>query len=495
MLSARSCALLSLLPLFGGGLCAASRPLLVLLIDGFRYDYLDALDTLPGFRELLHRGVTVDYMTPDFPSLSYPNYYSLMTGRHCDAHHMTGNYMWDEASGKEFLIGTNVDSRLPLWWDGAEPLWVTAQKSGRRVYMYYWPGCEVEILGVRPTLCEEYISSPSIQNLTSAIEDALNAIRYNTPCILSCLPLSPVSAASPLVSDVSPLCLSFPRLSQPPVCAVFPVLSCLPVLRSGKAHMGAVYYEKMDVEGHHFGPNSPEVKSALQELDTAMQALSHSITEKGLEDKLNVVMFSDHGMTGIQWMDKVIELDMYINMADITKIMDRGPVVSLWPKKDKQDQVRAALGTVPNMRVYLKSDVPERFHYSRGRFVSPLTLVAEPGWFIVQNKSKLPYWKNESSGPARGWQNGWHGYDNEYLDMRGFFLAAGPDFKVNVRAAPIRSVDVYNVMCRTLGVEPLPNNGSWSRVEYLLSGAGTGSYGWRLLLSAALLGLLLPLWP
>ncbi|XP_020775639.2 glycerophosphocholine cholinephosphodiesterase ENPP6 isoform X2 [Boleophthalmus pectinirostris] len=441
MLSARSCALLSLLPLFGGGLCAASRPLLVLLIDGFRYDYLDALDTLPGFRELLHRGVTVDYMTPDFPSLSYPNYYSLMTGRHCDAHHMTGNYMWDEASGKEFLIGTNVDSRLPLWWDGAEPLWVTAQKSGRRVYMYYWPGCEVEILGVRPTLCEEYISSPSIQNLTSAIEDALNAIR------------------------------------------------------SGKAHMGAVYYEKMDVEGHHFGPNSPEVKSALQELDTAMQALSHSITEKGLEDKLNVVMFSDHGMTGIQWMDKVIELDMYINMADITKIMDRGPVVSLWPKKDKQDQVRAALGTVPNMRVYLKSDVPERFHYSRGRFVSPLTLVAEPGWFIVQNKSKLPYWKNESSGPARGWQNGWHGYDNEYLDMRGFFLAAGPDFKVNVRAAPIRSVDVYNVMCRTLGVEPLPNNGSWSRVEYLLSGAGTGSYGWRLLLSAALLGLLLPLWP
>ncbi|KAJ0050129.1 hypothetical protein NL108_012217, partial [Boleophthalmus pectinirostris] len=300
--------------------------------------------------------------------------------RHCDAHHMTGNYMWDEASGKEFLIGTNVDSRLPLWWDGAEPLWVTAQKSGRRVYMYYWPGQHTRAHTRSHTLTHTHTHTP-------------------------------------------------------PVCAVFPVLSCLPVLRSGKAHMGAVYYEKMDVEGHHFGPNSPEVKSALQELDTAMQALSHSITEKGLEDKLNVVMFSDHGMTGIQWMDKVIELDMYINMADITKIMDRGPVVSLWPKKDKQDQVstvlmssavRAALGTVPNMRVYLKSDVPERFHYSRGRFVSPLTLVAEPGWFIVQNKSKLPYWKNESSGPARGWQNGWHGYDNEYLDMRGFFLAAGP---------------------------------------------------------------------
>lgn len=61
--------------------CAASHPLLVFLIDGFRYDYMKDLDALPGFRELVHSGVKVDYMTPDFPSLSYPNYYTLMTGR------------------------------------------------------------------------------------------------------------------------------------------------------------------------------------------------------------------------------------------------------------------------------------------------------------------------------------------------------------------------------------------------------------------------------
>lgn len=50
-------------------------------------------------------------------------------------------------------------------------------------------------------------------------------------------------------------------------------------------------------------------------------------------------------------------------------------------------QVYAALVQVPNMRVYGKQDVPERFHYKGGRFVSPLTLVAEPGWFIA----KVPY--------------------------------------------------------------------------------------------------------
>nr|XP_019964121.1 PREDICTED: ectonucleotide pyrophosphatase/phosphodiesterase family member 6-like [Paralichthys olivaceus] len=120
------------------------------------------------------------------------------------------------------------------------------------------------------------------------------------------------------------------------------------------------------------------------------------------------------------------------------------------------------------MHVYARQEIPERFNYKGGKFVSPLTLVAEPGWFIIENNKNLPYWKNHSGEPS-AWQNGWHGYDNEFLDMRGIFLATGPDFKRNVQMAPIRAVDIYNVMCWTLGVEPLPNNGSWSRVENLLN--------------------------
>ncbi|XP_029021313.1 glycerophosphocholine cholinephosphodiesterase ENPP6 [Betta splendens] len=397
----------------------AVRPLLVFLIDGFRYDYMDELQRLPGFRQLVERGAKVDYMTPDFPSLSYPNYYSLMTGRHCDAHQMTGNYMWDEASQKEFLIGTNPDSRLPLWWDGSEPLWVTLQKLGKKVFMYFWPGCEVTILGVCPSFCEEYVYNPSEKNLTDSIENALNA------------------------------------------------------LRSGTADMAAVYYERIDVEGHHFGPDSDQVRAAVQHLDLAMQALNNKIKEKNMMNQLNIMLFSDHGMTQIKWMDKVIELERYINMTDIIKMMDRGSVVSLWPRENKYQEVYAALSQVPNMQTYTRHDVPERFHYRGGRFVSPLTLVAEPGWFIIQNKASLPFWTNASG--AASLQNGWHGYDNEFLDMRGFFLATGPDFKQNLRAAPIRSVDIYNLMCWSLGVDPLPNNGSWSRVEYLLNSSGAAS--------------------
>lgn len=57
-------------------------------------------------------------------------------------------------------------------------------------------------------------------------------------------------------------------------------------------------------------------------------------------NQLNIVLFSDHGMTKIQWMEKVIELDKYINMSHIVKMMDRGPVVSLWPEDNKLQEVR-----------------------------------------------------------------------------------------------------------------------------------------------------------
>ncbi|XP_061757620.1 glycerophosphocholine cholinephosphodiesterase ENPP6 [Nerophis ophidion] len=433
--------LLSLLLLAAGHKCLSVNPLLVFLIDGFRHDYMDDLHSLPGFKELVSTGVKVDYMTPDFPTLSYPNYYSLMTGRHCEVHQMIGNYMWDESSGKEFLIGSNPDSRLPLWWNGSEPLWITLQKLGKKVFMYYWPGCEAEILGVRPTFCEEYVYNPSIQNLTYSIENALN------------------------------------------------------ILKSGGASMAAIYYENVDVEGHHFGPDSPQIKIALHQLDLAMQTLNNKIKEKNMVNKINIVMFSDHGMTKIDWMEKVIELDKYINMSDVVKMLDKGPVVSLWVKGDKFQQVHAALSKVPNMHVYAREDIPERFHYRGGKFVAPMTLVAEPGWFIIQNKAKLPYWNNDSSVQPLAWQNGWHGYDNEFLDMGGFFLAAGPDFKQNVGAAPIRTVDVYNVLCRILGVEPLPNNGSWSRVRDLLNGCGGPHVPLtQLTCWMALFGTLLALW-
>ncbi|XP_024118485.2 glycerophosphocholine cholinephosphodiesterase ENPP6-like [Oryzias melastigma] len=104
--------------------------------------------------------------------------------------------------------------------------------------------------------------------------------------------------------------------------------------------MAAVYFEKVDVEGHHFGPDSQQVRTTVQQLDVVMQMFNRKVKEMNMEEQLNVLMFSDHGMTKIQWMEKVIELDKFIHMADILKMMDRGPVVSLWPKSFKYQEVK-----------------------------------------------------------------------------------------------------------------------------------------------------------
>ncbi|CAI5784035.1 glycerophosphocholine cholinephosphodiesterase ENPP6 [Podarcis lilfordi] len=415
---------------------AHRKKLLLFLIDGLRHDYIsdEALESLPGFREIVNRGVKVDYLTPDFPSLSYPNYYTLMTGRHCNVHQMTGNYMWDASTNMSFDIGVNQESLLPLWWNGSEPLWVTMMKAKRKVFMYYWPGCEVEILGIRPTYCLPYYSVPTDGNFSNAVYSAIE------------------------------------------------------LLRRSRADMAAVYYERIDVEGHHYGPSSIQRNNALKAVDNVLHNMTKLIKDKGLQNDLNVILFSDHGMTDIYWMEKVIELRNCINMSDVIQVKDRGPVVSLWPAKEKQSEVYNKLKNVPHMTVYRKEDIPARFYYKEGKFVSPLTLVAEEGWFIVESKEKLPFWEN-GTGKRDAWQNGWHGYDNELLDMRGFFLAYGPDFKSNFRAAPIRSVDVYNVMCKVAGIQPLPNNGSWSRVQCMLKNNASlaPSFQW----SSSVLALLL----
>ncbi|KAF4026104.1 hypothetical protein G4228_018304 [Cervus hanglu yarkandensis] len=359
---------------------SARRKLLLFLLDGFRADYIsdEALESLPGFKEIVSRGVKVDYLTPDFPSLSYPNYYSLMTGRHCEVHHMTENYMWDSDTNKSFNIGINRDSRLPLWWNGSEPLWVTLTKAKRKVYMYYWPGCEVEILGVRPTYCLEYKSVPTDANFANAVSGALD------------------------------------------------------VFKSGQADLAAIYYERVDVEGHHHGPWSPQRKDAVKAVDTVMAYLTKWIQERELQDDLNVIIFSDHGMTDISWIDKVIELYNYINLRDLQQVKGRGPIMSLWPAPGKHSE----------------------------------------------NRESLPFWMNSSiTRKAEGWQWGWHGYDNELRTMRGIFLAFGPDFKSDFRAAPIRVVDIYNLMCRVTGVTPLPNNGSWSRVMCMLKDPASSAPG------------------
>src|SRR5215212_2405737 len=125
-------------------------PVILVSIDGFRPDYLDRGVT-PVLSGLAADGVRAA-MRPSFPSKTFPNHYTLVTGLRPDRNGIVENNMEDAAiPGVTFKMSNQeavVDRR---WWDQAEPIWVTAEKAGIRSATMFWPGSEADIRGVRPS--------------------------------------------------------------------------------------------------------------------------------------------------------------------------------------------------------------------------------------------------------------------------------------------------------------------------------------------------------
>ena len=159
---------------------------------------------------------------------------------------------------------------------------------------------------------------------------------------------------------------------------------------------------------------------------------------------------------------RLIQLDHYIPSDWYTLITDpnRADHASnvffhILPKKGRLNDTYQKLKTVPHLYTYLKEEIPEEFHYSHNRRVMPIFIVAEEGWTITKNKSKID-------------SHGNHGYSNQFPDMHPFFLAQGPAFKEGFVSEPFENVNIYSLMCHILGIEPAPNNGSLQAVQHLL---------------------------
>lgn len=387
--------------------------LLLFLMDGFRWDYFDRKElNLPGFQRMIREGSKAEYLVPDFPSLSYPNYYSIMTGLHCEDHGMVGNYMFDTKHNESFLIGINKAQYHSYWWDDGEPLWVTAEKQGKRTYFYHWPGCEVTIRGVKPTYCLKYpiLGYPKLKDMQNAISEGLE------------------------------------------------------LFSNGSAEVVGIYVELPDKYGHKYGPSSQQLNQKLEEIDAEMGKLLDELETRHLRDEVNVMIFSDHGMTEVS-PNRVINITDYIDTDDLRVVLDAGANVYIWPNPGKLDKVYNDLVAMdnPHVTVLKKEDIPDKWYYRNHYRTSPILLVAESGWYITT--PLLPqYYSYFGSGPMQGT----HGFDNFEIDMRGIFLATGPDVAQNVVLKGFSNIHIYQVMCYMLGINPSPNDGEWGAVHGIL---------------------------
>ncbi|GFR66150.1 ectonucleotide pyrophosphatase/phosphodiesterase family member 6 [Elysia marginata] len=323
---------------------------------------------------------------------------------------MTGNFMYDPKSEKYFLIGTNKDQFLPLWWDHGEPLWVTAALKRKTSYMFFWPGCEVTIRGHDPTFCDAYSKVPTIQEVAEALDTGFNLINNAT------------------------------------------------------ADMVAVYSEQPDYNGHKYGPDDDHTKMALQDIDREVGKLVDRIQNLEPNEKFNLIIFSDHGMTTIDTSRTINITDALTSEAGLyTTIMEGTALASVYaPNQEAEDRVYDLLKNFSeHMQVYRKGEIPDRFFYKNGPFVSRITCVADLGWTILQPLS--PEFPKKGAGDMKGY----HGYDNREVDMRGIFYAYGPYFKPGSRVDHIQAIDPYSVMCDVLDLRPAVNNGTLSVFEPL----------------------------
>lgn len=316
----------------GGPVEPARSPepaVLLISIDGFRADYLDPANT-PHLAALAGRGVRAEAMTPSFPTKTFPNHISIVTGLTPDHHGIVANSIWDPVMQAAYSIRDRDAVRNPDWYDG-EPVWVTAERAGLLTAPLFWPGSEAPIGGILPTHWEAYDNDlPHDDRIAWVVQ----------------------------------------RLST---------------TGSEAVRFATLYFSDVDTDGHRSGPGSKEALAAAAAVDSSVGRLLDELDARGL-DHINVIVVSDHGMSQLS-RDRVIFLDDYLDPSSL-RVADWSPILALWPDPEDVEAVYQALhGAHPNLSVYRPGEIPPDLAFGTHRRVAPVLGIADPGWSITTHSS------------------------------------------------------------------------------------------------------------
>lgn len=379
---------------------------ILISLDGFRADFLNRGIT-PRLNQLIAEGVSPVYMTPSFPSVTFPNHYTLVTGLYPESHGIVGNTFWDEDLQEEFFY-TNPNAMQPKWW-GGEPLWVTAEEHGIRSAIHMWPGSEAHIAGIEPAFLDTYNGEEPLENKVNRILELLDKPGEENE---------------------------------------------LAEVKKMRPQLIAAYVPNVDVHGHEYGPNSTEIRATINEVDTMLGHLFQGLESRNLTDIVNIVIVSDHGMATTD-VDRMIQLEDIVDTS-LIEHTDGWPLYGLRPKNPADlNGIYAALKAKALMtsgfEVYLRDmDMPERYHFSNNKRIAPLWIIPQTGWAIV-TEAEFNVADAKASG-AMYHPRGLHGYDHEHPLMRAIFVARGPAFSnaPNSRVEPFRTY--FSVHRRVIGL-------------------------------------------
>ena len=369
---------------------AKTAPYVVLFsIDGFRWNFSELADT-PAMDHMAAEGMTAEYLQPVFPTLTFPNHYSIATGALPARHGLVGNAFPDEQRERWYDYKDRFAVQDGSWYR-LEPLWVTAEKQGLVTAAYYFVGTEADISGIHPTHWRAF---------------------------------------DPAASDGD-------RIEQ--------VLAWLAEPVETRPHLITVYSEDVDENAHWYGPDSPENAAAIHRIDERLGQLRAGIAALPHADRVYLIVVSDHGQATYDRSQEVFVLDRVVDLDGI-RALDGGTYVSLYFESEELARIATVQEQInrhwKHGRALTPAQAPAAWGVSDSARFPDLIVQANPGCAVLSRADM-----------AHKITRGDHGWAPEMPEMRGIFLAAGPRIPQGRKLPPARVTDVYPLVISILGLE------------------------------------------
>jgi predicted AlkP superfamily pyrophosphatase or phosphodiesterase len=306
----------------------AEKPYVILVsMDGFRFDYAERYKA-KNILAIQDNGAAAASMIPSFPSVTFPNHITIVTGLYPEHHGIVGNSFYDSARDQQYAIHTSGNDGS--WYQKGTPLWVLAEQQHVIAACMFWPTCDGEISGVRPTFWKKYDGS---------------------------------------VTDDS-------RVEQ--------VVDWLKLPPEQRPHFITLYFSDADDAGHRYGPESNQVAEAVHQLDRLIGKLRADLAP--LKLLVNLILVSDHGMQGVH--DQVVlSPDFY---GPDVRIVLNGPVASFYCKsEDSAEKTYQHLKKNSKLDVYRRAETPVSWHYNENpRSGDLVAIVKGPAVFALDNTAR-----------------------------------------------------------------------------------------------------------
>ncbi len=284
-----------------------NKPYVILIsADGFRSDFTELYDA-SFLKTASTNGVRAKFMTPSFPSLTFPNHYTIATGMYPSHHGLVDNTYFDKTSGLQYSMGNTKMVGEGKWYGGT-PLWVLAEKQKMLSASFYWVGSEADIQNTRPTYYYKYNDKISIASRIKAVKDWL----------------------------------SLPEDQRP--------------------HMITFYFPEVDHEAHTYGPNDIHVAAAVKFVDSSINALQAELATLNLP--INYIFVSDHGMTKVD-VENTIAMPKAIDTAAM-RVPWGDALIHVYAKDaSKLESTYEGLKKDTAVSVYKLDETPDYWHYKK----------------------------------------------------------------------------------------------------------------------------------